>query len=351
MDFWQRARSFAEEAAKRSQELTKEAAKRSQDITIGSSKLSDIVSEASKRSKEIAAEASKRADQIKVEALKRADQIKSQIPGPAAAALSSLVDASPDTAAEAVDLEKFGVTDELREFVKGITINTFRDFPLEDDSETSDNPPVSNFPVSNVRQDLTAFQEIHAKLVLSTVKEISKLRYELCPRVMKERKFWKIYFILVNSHVAPYEKRYMDEANLKPAEQVIDDKMKETSTVLTTSKTEAGHMNLKSKTSSSTEQDLDVFLLGDLGDSDEGPGTRAEAHPPNLPLPRRTLKNRQNRLGQKPRTTQLFLRQNKLQGLRPRRRLQRDRRHQILDSPYRINEEFSRLPERFLCIC
>ncbi|CAL5327008.1 unnamed protein product [Camellia sinensis] len=316
MDFWQRARSFAEEAAKRSQELTKEAAKRSQDITIGSSKLSDIVSEASKRSKEIAAEASKRADQIKVEALKRADQIKSQIPGPAAAALSSLVDASPDTAAEAVDLEKFGVTDELREFVKGITINTFRDFPLEglkdknalhtkskrakvrlkynrfliptchrkaedgddtylsnsDDSETSDIPPVSNFPVSNVRQDLTAFQEIHAKLVLSTVKEISKLRYELCPRVMKERKFWKIYFILVNSHVAPYEKRYMDEANLKPAEQVIDDKMKETSTVLTTSKTEAGNMNLKSKTSSSTEQDLDVFLLGDLGDSDEGPG-------------------------------------------------------------------------------
>lgn len=28
-----------------------------------------------------------------------------------------------------------------------------------------------------------------------------------------------------------------------------------------------------SKTSTSTEQDLDVFLLGDLGDDDEGPGT------------------------------------------------------------------------------
>ncbi|KAJ0725826.1 putative multicopper oxidase, type 1, cupredoxin [Helianthus annuus] len=81
MDFWQKARSFAEdaakksqeltkEAAKRSQEFTKEAAKRSQDFTIGSSKLSDIVSEASKRSKEIAAEASKKADLIKVEALK-----------------------------------------------------------------------------------------------------------------------------------------------------------------------------------------------------------------------------------------------------------------------------------------
>ncbi|THF94541.1 hypothetical protein TEA_016473 [Camellia sinensis var. sinensis] len=332
MDFWQRARSFAEEAAKRSQELTIEAAKRSQDFTIGSSKLSEIVSEASKR-----------ADQIKVEALKRADQIKAQIPP--AAALSSLVEASLETTAsteaaaedEAADLEKFGVTDELREFVKSITMNTFRDFPLEDacddhvlaclsnissvfhketesfsvkyrcvhapdDSEMSDIPTVSN-----VRQDLTAWQERHAKLVLSTVKfslwffnvvfrnaknregagvvmdsgegagliadggETSKLRYELCPRVMKERKFWRIYFILVNSHVAPYERRYMEEARLKAAEQAKDDKKKEASTSGTTSETERGGINQKSKTSPTSEQDLDVFLLGDLGDSDDGP--------------------------------------------------------------------------------
>ncbi|GFZ16958.1 hypothetical protein Acr_26g0002280 [Actinidia rufa] len=130
MDFWQRARTFAEETAKRSQELTREATKRSQDLTIGSSKLSEIVSEVSKRSKEIAAEASKRADQIKAEAIKRADQIKAQIP-PAAVALSSLVDAVAETTVEPADLERFGVTDELREFVKGITLNTFRDFPLE----------------------------------------------------------------------------------------------------------------------------------------------------------------------------------------------------------------------------
>uniref|UniRef100_A0A5B6YH79 BSD domain-containing protein n=2 Tax=Davidia involucrata TaxID=16924 RepID=A0A5B6YH79_DAVIN len=266
MDFWQRARTFAEDAAKRSQELTKEAAKRSQELTIGSSKLSDIVSEASKRSKEIAAEASKRADQIKVEALKRADQIKSQIPAPA---LSSLVDSSstPATAEQTEDLEKFGITDELREFVKEIMMSTFQDFPLADDSEMSDIPSVSN-----VRQDLTEWQEKHAKLVLSTVKEISKLRYQLCPRIMKERRFWRIYFILVNSHVAPYEKRYMENAKLKSAEQVKDDEAKETLTG-GTSKTEVKGMNQKSKsaTSSATE-DLDVFLLGDLGDSDEGQG-------------------------------------------------------------------------------
>ncbi|KAL3352162.1 hypothetical protein AABB24_020298 [Solanum stoloniferum] len=235
MDFWQKARSFAEAAAKRTQEFTKEAANRSQDLTIGSSKLSDVVLEASKRSKEFAAEASKRskeiaveaskrskeiaaeaskradvivseaskrADQIKVDALKRAEQIKFQIPS---AALSHIVDSSPSpttqTASPAptpADLLKFGVTDDLREFVKGITINTFQDFPLEDDSVISDIPTVSN-----VRQDLTEFQEKHAKFVLSSVKEISKLRYELCPRIMKERKFWRIYFILVNSHVAP----------------------------------------------------------------------------------------------------------------------------------------------------
>ncbi|KAF7135302.1 hypothetical protein RHSIM_Rhsim08G0142400 [Rhododendron simsii] len=287
MDFWRRARNFAEEAAKRSQELTKEAAKKSQDhITmIGSScaRLSDIVSEASRKSKEIAAEASKRADQIKAEALKRADLIKSQIPTSADALSSLVVDVSSTEAAAATaaavedgDLERFGVTEELREFVKGITLNTFRDFPLEDDAEMSDIPAVSN-----VRQDLTAWQEKHAKLVLLTVKlvallchltrnmsfhlrEISKFRYELCPRVMKERKFWRIYFILDNSHVSLFEKRYMEEAKQNSAEQVTDDKMNETSTGGTTSKTAAAGMNQKSKTSSATEQDLDVFLLETL---------------------------------------------------------------------------------------
>lgn len=147
MDFWQKARTFAEEtakksheltkeAAKRSQEFTKEAAKRSQEFTIGSSKISDLVIEASKRSKEIVVEASKKADLIKIEALKRADQIKSQIPS-TSAAFSQLVDSSPSSSTAAnggdtpEDLEKFGITDDLREFVKEITINTFRDFPLE----------------------------------------------------------------------------------------------------------------------------------------------------------------------------------------------------------------------------
>ncbi|KAK4436953.1 hypothetical protein Salat_0029200 [Sesamum alatum] len=259
MDFWQRARSFAEEAAKKSQELT-------QGIT--SANLSGVVLEASKRSKELAAEASKKSKELAAEALKRADQITAQIP-PAAVALTNLVDAAAQKGGiEAADLEEYGITDDLREFVKGITMNTFQDFPLEDDSEVSDIPAVSN-----VRQDLTEWQEKHAKLVLSSVKEISKLRYQLCPRVMKERKFWRIYFILVNSHVAPYEKRYTEDVKLKAEEKVQDIAVKEDSSGETSSKTadETSKQKSNNVKSAASEQDLDVFLLGDLEDGDDGP--------------------------------------------------------------------------------
>ncbi|EYU23640.1 hypothetical protein ABFS82_04G141500 [Erythranthe guttata] len=257
MDFWQRARTFAEEAAKKSQELTQ---------GLGSANFSDVVSEASKRSMELAAEASKFSKEFASEALKRADQISAQIPPPAVV-LNNLVDAAQKGGNEPVDLEMFGITDELREFVKGITPNTFRDFPLVDDSEVSDIPTLSN-----VRQDLTQWQEKHAKIVLSTVKEISKLRYQLCPRVMKERKFWRIYFTLVNSHVAPYEKRYTEDVNLKAAENVKDTEVKGISSSVGTEKEDESSKSKNNKSkSSASEQDLDAFLLGDIEDSDDGP--------------------------------------------------------------------------------
>lgn len=126
MDIWGRARSFAEEAARRSQELTVEAARRSRELAAGSSRLADAVSEAARRSsREIAAEASRRADQIKLEAVRRADRLRSLAEGSAAAA-------PPKEEGEerGADLEKLGITDELREFVTEINVTTFRDFPL-----------------------------------------------------------------------------------------------------------------------------------------------------------------------------------------------------------------------------
>ncbi|KAE9602233.1 hypothetical protein Lal_00049667 [Lupinus albus] len=231
MDLWNRARSFVEET-------TKGVNKQSQHLSFATSKFTDIIVE----TKEIATQASK--------------QIKH---------FAEAVTVNPNQDDQILDLHTFGITEELREFVKGITVTTFRDFPIQDDTHLSDVPTVSN-----VRQDLTEWQQKHASLVLSTVKEISKLRYELCPRVMKERKFWRIYFILLNNHIAPYENQYIEDAKLKSSEQVKDHEVMEPSKVeLTSNQEEVLKVKKETKTStSSTEKDLDVFLLGDTGDSD-----------------------------------------------------------------------------------
>lgn len=271
MDLWKRAKVFAEETAKRAEE----AAKRSQELTKGAAKFSqELVSETAKKSKEFAAEATKAADQIKTEALRRADQIKTlagEIPIPVNA-LTATASGSYIVREPSVDIERFGITDELKEFVKGLTINTFRDFPIQDETDI-----VESTTPSNVRKDLNEWQTKHATLILSTAKEISKFRYELCPRYMKERKFWRIYFILVNNHVAPYEKQYMEELNMKaiePSEQSNQAKSSSSTTPVLKEGLKESKLQSKPSTSSTAEQDLDVFLLGDLGSSDEGPDDR-----------------------------------------------------------------------------
>ncbi|XP_074583690.1 uncharacterized protein LOC141839762 [Curcuma longa] len=266
MDLWQMARGFAEEAAKRSQEISKEAARRSQELTLGAARFSqEFVSETAKKSKEIAAEAAKRADLIRSEALRAADQIKTlAVDMPVPSIPSTLIQES-DAAAPPQpesELEKFGITEELREFVRGITIDTFRDFPMQDEPEMPDTPTMSN-----VRQDLNEWQARHAALLLSTVEEISKFRYKLCPRYMKERKFWRIYFMIVNNHVAPYEKQYMEESKKKAELKEIDN-AKEKPTIALVTPAEAKETKLP-KATSSTPEDLDAFLLGDLGSDDE----------------------------------------------------------------------------------
>ncbi|KAK8604490.1 hypothetical protein V6N13_099431 [Hibiscus sabdariffa] len=70
-------------------------------------------------------------------------------------------------------------------------------FPVQDNGN-NETTQIS----SNVRKDLSDWQERHAILVLSKVKELSQLRFKLCPRHLKEENFWRIYFMLVKSHVA-----------------------------------------------------------------------------------------------------------------------------------------------------
>ncbi|CAK9142471.1 unnamed protein product [Ilex paraguariensis] len=250
--------------------LAEEAARRSETLTISSAKIADIVSETAKKSKEFAVEASKKADEFKTVALRQADQhlksVADQIPS------ISLGDNSNSPSES--ELETFGITDDLRQFARGFSVTTFESFSIQDDSPTTDVPTVLN-----VRQDLTEWQQKHAVLVLTTVKEISRLRYELCPRHMKDRIFWRIYFTLVSSHVALYEKKYMEEVKQKEAERMIDYKDKQTQLAGETNKSEAVRTKLQSKTStsSSAAQDLDIFLLGDLDDSDGSPDVDDEA--------------------------------------------------------------------------
>jgi hypothetical protein len=127
-DIWKRAKSLAEEAARRSQTLT------------NSVNISDLVSETTKKSKELAAEASKKADQIKSAALDQIQiqQIKSLSLSdiiPSQLSSLSLPSANSDSVSYSPsELRIFGVTDDLRDFVKGLTSTTFQNFPIKGNS-------------------------------------------------------------------------------------------------------------------------------------------------------------------------------------------------------------------------
>ena len=75
-----------------------------------------------------------------------------------------------------------------------------------------------------------------------------------------------------------YEKQYMEDAKLKSSEQVKDHKVMEPLEV--GSNQEVQEVKKETKTSTSTtEQDLDVYLLGDTGDSDDDQGTPYQFYP------------------------------------------------------------------------
>ncbi|KAJ3709191.1 hypothetical protein LUZ61_012896 [Rhynchospora tenuis] len=122
---------------------------------------------------------------------------------------------SPKRNQNQLDDEEFGITDSLLDFVKTFTIDTFKSYPLNQGDPTAE---IDRTGGGNVRTDLTQWQEQHAVHILSKAKEISRLRYDLCPRHMKDKQFWTIYFLLVKSHIAPYEIRAIQKAKLKSME-------------------------------------------------------------------------------------------------------------------------------------
>ncbi|XP_027181081.1 uncharacterized protein LOC113779627 [Coffea eugenioides] len=109
----------------------------------------------------------------------------------------------------------YGITDQLIEFVKSFSIDTFKNFSLPDVEEGVIRAAADDGGSGNVRDDLSDWQERHAVLILSNVKELSQLRFRLCPGILKEQEFWRIYFKLVWSYVAEYELHAIRLAKLK----------------------------------------------------------------------------------------------------------------------------------------
>jgi hypothetical protein len=68
--------------------------------------------------------------------------------------------------------------------------------------------------------------------------------------------------------------KYFEELKVKADEEknVSEKELSQTPQVTTSPEQKDTKVPNKTSTSSSREQDLDVFLLGDLGSDDEGPG-------------------------------------------------------------------------------
>ncbi|XP_042048592.1 uncharacterized protein LOC121794480 [Salvia splendens] len=130
---------------------------------------------------------------------------------PSVAAASSASKSSENKLQPQEEDKIYGITEKLIELVKSFSIDTFRNFALPDEEESGSDVGKSG----NVRMDLSDWQETHAILVLSRVKELAQLRFQLCPRYLKEKQFWRIYFTLVRSLVVEYDLHAVRVAMLK----------------------------------------------------------------------------------------------------------------------------------------
>lgn len=118
----------------------------------------------------------------------------------------------------------YGITDDLIDIINSFSLETFKNFNLQDEEGAIDGAESTS---GNVQKDLSDWQEKHAILVLSKVKELSQLRFKLCPRYLKEREFWRIYFTLVKNYVAKYE---LHAIRLETLKQVAIENKKDSNT-------------------------------------------------------------------------------------------------------------------------
>ncbi|XP_044337989.1 uncharacterized protein [Triticum aestivum] len=86
------------------------------------------------------------------------------------------------------DAEELSVTPQLLDFIRTLSPDAFKSFP----SSSTKAPPPSSLLGGSAESaaELLDWQQRHAILVLARAKELAKVRYDLCPRHMKDKQFW-----------------------------------------------------------------------------------------------------------------------------------------------------------------
>ncbi|KAL5215624.1 hypothetical protein ABZP36_007025 [Zizania latifolia] len=111
-------------------------------------------------------------------------------------------------AGEEEEEEELGVTPQLLDFLRTLSPDTFKSAALQ----------LQGGSAGVDAADLSGWQERHAVLVLSKAKELAKIRYDLCPRHIKDKQFWRIYFLLAKSYTSPYELRAIQRDKVRKME-------------------------------------------------------------------------------------------------------------------------------------
>lgn len=84
-------------------------------------------------------------------------------------------------AVEEMTPDAFGVTPEFVDFIRGLTPETFVQYPK---------------PSLDAAWQMTQWQEVHARMTLKWVPEVNDFRYVLVPKHLDDDQFWQVYFII-----------------------------------------------------------------------------------------------------------------------------------------------------------
>lgn len=151
--------------------------------------------------------------------------------------------------------ETYGITKELLEFLDSMTMQTFRDFPLEDDKKDEENEALDERSATF----LSEWQEKHAIAVLKASPRLNNFRYRLVPRKMTDRRFWNIYFQITVSFLQGYPKEVTKQEEEETASPSLAD--------------HANHVAdgaVGKKSVINTDPDLEAYLQDVLGEMESG---------------------------------------------------------------------------------